>query len=89
MEIRTLFLALMTALVAGLAACGDREEIRAERLAEQSAADEAACQAQGAPGSAEYDACRQGLEAQRAQKAEIEYQKRRDFDRVLGGLDNL
>jgi hypothetical protein len=82
----------MTALVAGLAACGDREEIRAERVAQQGeteAGDDAACQAQGAPGSAEYDACRQGAAAKRAQKAEIDYQKRRDFDRVLGGLDDL
>jgi len=89
---RALILALVLPLGTGLSGCADREEIRAERVAQQTAADaedDANCRAKGARGSEPYTACRQGLAAQRSQKAEIEYQKRRDFDRVLGGLDDL
>jgi hypothetical protein len=90
---RGLILALALPLGAGLAGCADREDVRAQRMADQStagAADDAACRGQGAPGSAAYDSCRQDLAAQRAQKAEIQYQKRRYFDRVLGaGTDGV
>lgn len=89
---KALILAVVLPFGAGLFGCADREEIHAERVAQRAAADtedDAACQARGAPGSAEYDTCRQGLAAERSKKAEIHYQKRRDFDRVLGGLDDL
>jgi len=87
-----LILALVLPLGTVVVGCASREEIGAERVAQQAATDgedAAACRARGAPGSGEYDACRQDLAAQRAQKADIDYQKRRDFDRVLGGLDDL
>ena len=73
--------------------CADRQEIRAEGVAQEAAAtaeDDAGCDAKGAPGTPEYDACRQEAAAKRAQKTEIEYQKRRYFDRVLGaGTDGV
>jgi hypothetical protein len=84
---KSLILAALLPLWAGLFACASREEIHAERVAKQTAAeaeDDATCRGKGAPGSAPYDACRQNLAAERAQKAEIDYQKARDFDRVLG-----
>lgn len=60
------------------------------KQAANEAQDDAKCRsADVEPGSPEYDACRQGLAAQRAKQAEIDYQKARDFDRVLGGLDDL
>ncbi len=89
---KAFILALLVPLVSGFSGCADREQIQADRVAQQvakDAEDEAACRPKGDPGSAEYDACRQELANKRAQKAEIEYQKRRDFDRVLGGLDDL
>ncbi len=90
---KSLILTALLPLWAGLFACASHEEIQADRVAQQAATeaeDEATCRAQGAPGSAPYDACRKDLAAQRAQKAEIEYRKRRDFDRVLGaGTDGL
>ncbi|ODR94849.1 hypothetical protein AUC69_03325 [Methyloceanibacter superfactus] len=89
---KAFILALLAPMATGFFGCADREEIRADRVAQQVAKDaeeEAACRPKGDPGSAEYDACRQELANKRAQKAEIEYQKRRDFDRVLGGLDDL
>jgi len=79
-------------MATGFSGCADRKEIHADRVAQQvnqDAEDEAACRAKGEPGTAEYDACRQVLANERAQKAEIDYQKRRQFDRVLGGLDDL
>lgn len=52
------------------------------------AEDDAQCRRTNAgPGEAAYEACRQELEMKRATKAEIDYQKARDFDRVLGGLN--
>jgi hypothetical protein len=87
-----LILALVLSFGTAGIGCADREEIHAERMAQQAATnaeEDSACRARGAPGSGEYDACRQDLAAQRAQKADIDYQKRRDFDRVLGGLDDL
>lgn len=88
-----MILAALLPLWAGLFACASREEIHAERVAKQATAeaeDDTACRDQGAPGSPAYDACRKTLAAQRARKAEIDYQKARDFDRVLGaGTDGL
>ncbi|MEZ5828545.1 MAG: hypothetical protein R3D30_09550 [Hyphomicrobiales bacterium] len=84
--------AALLPLAAGLFACADRESIRAERVAEQAAAeaeDDEVCRGRAEPGSDAYNTCRQSINAERARKAEIDYQKRRDFDRVLGGLDDL
>jgi hypothetical protein len=47
--------------------------------------DDAACRRQGAPGTPAYVDCRRALvEGREQQKAIIEEQKRRDFDRILG-----
>jgi hypothetical protein len=47
--------------------------------------DDAACRPQGAPGTQAYVDCRRALvEAREQQKAIIQEQKRRDFDRLLG-----
>ncbi len=92
---KSLILAALLPLGAGLFACASREEIQAQRVAKQvavEAEDDTTCRRQGPPDSAPYDACRKTLAAQRAQKAEIDYRKARDFDRVLGagtdGVDN-
>ena len=89
---KALILAVLLAFGVGLFGCSSREDIHAERMAKQAeieAEDDTKCQAGAAPGSDAYNACRQGLANQRAKKAEITYQKRRSFDRVLGGLDDL
>ncbi len=74
-----------------LTACASRSDIEAGRLAQQEAAkaeDDAKCRSTNAkPGEPAYEACRQELATKRATKAEIDYQKARDFDRVLGGLN--
>jgi hypothetical protein len=92
---KSLILAALLPVCAGLFACASREEVHDARVAKQATADaedDATCRSKGAPGSAPYDACRKNLAAQRAQKAEIDYRKARDFDRVLGagtdGTDN-
>ena len=85
-----LALATLLFLGFGLSACADREQIQAERVAQQAATDaedDVTCREKGEPGSAAYDACRQELATDRARNAEIDYQKARDFDRVLGGLN--
>jgi hypothetical protein len=47
--------------------------------------DDAACRHQGPPGTRAYVDCRRALvEAREQQKAIIQEQKRRDFDRILG-----
>jgi hypothetical protein len=47
--------------------------------------DDAACRPQGAPGTQAYVDCRRALaDAREQQKAIIQEQKRRDFDRILG-----
>jgi hypothetical protein len=89
---KALILAALLPLWAGLFACASREDLQAERVATQAAAeaeDDAKCRAVAEPGSPEYDACRQDRAGQRAKQSEIDYQKARDFDRVLGGLDDL
>jgi hypothetical protein len=87
-----LSLAVSVILGGGLFACADREDIRADRMARQAATDaedDASCRDKGEPGTPGYDDCRQELAATRARQAEIDYQKARDFDRVLGGLDDF
>jgi len=78
-------------LPAAVSACASRGDVEAGRLAKQEAAqaeDDAKCRSTNAkPGEPAYEACRQELASKRAAKAEIDYQKARDFDRVLGGLD--
>ncbi len=89
---KALILAVLLPFGVGLSGCASREDIQAERVAQQAAVeveDDSRCQAGAAPGTAEYDACRQGLANQRNKKAEIIYQKQRAFDRTLGGLDDL
>ena len=90
---RALILATLLPLGLGLVACASRDDLQAERVATQAvneAEDDAKCRgAKAEPGSPEYNACRQEQAAQRAKQAEIDYQKARDFDRVLGGLDDL
>ncbi len=55
------------------------------------AEDDAKCRATNTkPGETAYDALPAGLGDESApKKAVIDYQKARDFDRVLGGLDDL
>lgn len=90
---RVCILAATTPLWLGLFACTSREDLQAERVAQQSAneaEDDAKCRAATAEaGSESYETCRRDLEAQRARQAEIDYQKARDFDRVLGGLNDF
>ena len=88
---RNLF--VLAILPLALCACATRGDMEADRVAQEDAfksQDDAACRAADKKaGTPAYDACRQDLATRRAQKAEIDYQKARDFDRVLGGLDNL
>jgi hypothetical protein len=72
-------------LAASLIGCGDREQLRATQMDEASAAeDDARCREKGEPGTEFYDECRKALSEARAQRSAIQYQKARDFDRVLG-----
>lgn len=87
-------LAVMLPLVMGLFACASQGEgMRAQQMASQAAGeaeDEATCRAKSEPGTDLYDECRRALAATRAERAVIQEQKRRDFDRVLGaGTDGL
>ena len=87
-----LILALLLPFVVGLSACASREEVQAGRVAQQAAQDaedDTACRDAGEPGSETYETCRSDRAAKRARQAEIDYQKARDFDRVLGGLDDI
>ena len=71
----------------GVAACADREQLRAKQVAEETDAanaDDAACRPKGAPGTEPYQSCRKELAQARAERNAVQYQKRRDFDRVLG-----
>jgi hypothetical protein len=80
-------MALALSFVACFCGCADREQIRASQMAEEATAnaeDDAACRQKAAPGTPAYDQCRQSLAALRAEKRAIQYQKRRDFDQVLG-----
>jgi hypothetical protein len=65
-------------------ACATQD--RASRAAEKAAVEseeDASCQEKGAPDSPAYEACRKAL-AEARQRAIVQEQKRRDFDRVLG-----
>ena len=87
-----LILAVFLPLGLGLSACASREEIQSGRVAQQvaqDAEDDTACRANNEPDTEAYEACRAERTAQRARQSDIDYQKARDFDRVLGGLDNL
>ncbi|MGV1014475.1 MAG: hypothetical protein ACOYB4_05845 [Methyloceanibacter sp.] len=93
MGLRVLSLAVVLTLGVGLLACAEREGMRAQNMAREataSAEDEATCRAKGEPGTESYEECRKALAASRAERAAIQEQKRRDFDRVLGaGTDGL
>ncbi|MDJ0512848.1 MAG: hypothetical protein QNJ62_05325 [Methyloceanibacter sp.] len=86
-----LVLVALTSLAISVTACASRSEIEAGRLAKEQAAkaeDDAKCRsANTKPGEPAYEACRQQLATKRAAQAEIDYQKARDFDRILGGLN--
>jgi hypothetical protein len=74
-------------LLGALQACADREQLETKQVAEQAdlaAADDVRCREKGEPGTKPYDECRETLAADRAKRAAIDYQKARDFDRVLG-----
>ena len=90
---KALILAALAPVLLGLFACASREELQAERVAKQAASeaeDDAKCRAANIePGTPEYENCRQDRAAERARQADIDYQKARDFDRTLGGLDDL
>jgi hypothetical protein len=78
---------LALCLGVGLSACADREEVRARQMAQDATAnaeDDQACRQKGEPGTEFYDHCRKELAAARAQRNAIDWQKSRDFDRVLG-----
>jgi len=78
---------VLLTLAAAAAGCADREQIRAKQVADETAAaneDDATCRPKGAPGTAGYDNCRKELAQARADRSAVQYQKRRDFDRVLG-----
>lgn len=85
--------AALLSLAVALSACATSSELEAGRVAQEDAVaaeDDAKCRSANAePGEPAYETCRQQLAAQRARKASIDYQKARDFDRVLGGLDDL
>lgn len=89
---RALVLTALAPVFLGLFACASGEDLQAERVAKQAAneaEDDAKCRsANMEPGSAAYETCRRELAGQRSRQAEIDYQKARDFDRVLGGLDD-
>ncbi|MEM7192052.1 MAG: hypothetical protein AAF405_04145 [Pseudomonadota bacterium] len=86
------FLVGLLPLALMLSACATRGDVEARRAADEQAfkaEDDAKCRgANMKPGETAYEVCMQDLARQRAQKAEINYQKARDFDRVLGGLDH-
>jgi hypothetical protein len=84
---RTVLAIVLLLPLVGALGCADREQIRAKQVAEEAdaaSADDASCRPKGAPGTKPYDECRQQLVQARAEKNAVQYQKRRDFDRVLG-----
>jgi len=84
---RTVLIIALILPLLGAAGCADREQIRAKQVADETEAasgDDAACRPKGAPGTKPYDDCRKELAAARAERSAVQYQKRRDFDRVLG-----
>lgn len=83
----------LVSLAIAVPGCASRSDIEAGRLAKEDAAnaeDDAQCRRTSAePGEAAYEACLQERATKRAARAEIDYQKARDFDRVLGGLNEF
>ena len=78
-------LLIMTAGVSAAQDCGGWAAALAGERPPVNSEDDAACRPQGAPGSQTYVECRRALaEAREQQKAIIQEQKRRDFDRLLG-----
>ena len=62
----------------------------AEKQAAAESEDDATCREKSGENEAAYNACRRALAEERAQQAEVQEQRRRDFDRVLGaGTDGL
>jgi hypothetical protein len=78
-------LLIMAAWVSAAQGCGLWTAALAGERPPVNGEDDAACRPQGAPGSQAYVECRRALaETRERQKAIIQEQKRRDFDRLLG-----
>ena len=81
-------LLILLPLAVALLGCSNPEQARARQSAAEAAAaaqDDAQCRAGGAaPKGPAYDECRRNLAQARAQKNEIDEQKRRAFDQVTG-----
>ena len=75
-------------LAAALLGCANPEQARARQAAAEAALaaqDDAQCRVGGAaPKGPAYDECRRNLVQARAQKNEIDEQRRRAFDQVTG-----
>ena len=77
MTLFRILLIMAAAACATTAFAGEQPPITSE--------DDAACRPKGAPGTEAYIDCRHAIvEAREQQKAIIQEQKRRDFDRLLG-----
>jgi hypothetical protein len=78
-------LLMMAAGASAVQLCAGGVTARAGEQQPVTSEDDAACRRQGAPGTPAYVDCRKALvEARETQKAIIQEQKRRDFDRILG-----
>jgi hypothetical protein len=78
-------LLIIAAGVSAAQGCGGWAAALAGEQPPVNSEDDAACRPQGAPGTQAYVDCRRALaEAREQQKAIIQEQKRRDFDRLLG-----
>ena len=83
----TIISSIVGILFGTLQACADREQLATKQVAEQAdlaAADDVRCREKGEPGTEPYNDCREALAAERAKRNAVQYQKARDFDRVLG-----
>ena len=81
------YLAVLSLLLTVGAVQGCATQSEASRAAEQAAEegeDVATCRERSGDDKAAYEACRKAMAEARAQKAAVQEQKRRDFDRVLG-----
>jgi hypothetical protein len=83
-----IFILVVVSVLAGQGCASQGQETRVARQAAAQPAttseEDAQCRTQGPPGSPAYVGCRKALAEQRTQRAIIQEQKRRDFDRVLG-----
>jgi hypothetical protein len=83
-----IFVLVVVSVSAGQGCASQGQETRVARQAAAQPAttseEDAQCRTQGPPGSPAYVGCRKALAEQRTQRAIIQEQKRRDFDRVLG-----